>query len=207
MKYMSIVGIGLVLVVATAASAGYLNGHADAYNGWTGTVPFASGTLTGDIDYAVFTAADFDSNFGGGGYTPGGALVYAYQVLNTGDAFISAEIVGITNPANTIGTFNDLNVAGDKDASGSFFDGSGNATWQFFDPNQIETGESSWGLAFSSPNVPMAGVGVILNGGQNAMQMGLPTPSGDPIPEPSSLVLVALGALVALGFFHWRLPR
>jgi hypothetical protein len=200
MKYLGIAGIGLVLVFATVASAGVLNGHTDAYNGWSGSVPFVSGTLTGYIDYAVFTAADFNENFAEAGYVPGDDAVYVYQVFNTGDAFISAEIVGIANPANTIGTFNDSVIEGDKDASASVFDVSGNAVWQFFAPNNIPTDESSYGLAFSSPNAPMSGVGVILNGGQNALQVGLPTPSAEPIPEPCSLLLLAVGGvLVARG--------
>lgn len=206
-KYLGIAGIALVLVFAPVASAGILDGHADAYSGWTGSVPFVSGTLTGDIDYAVFTAADFNANFGGAGYAPGDDLVYAYQVFNTGIVFLSAEIVGIANPANTIGTFNDLNVAGDKDASDLGFDLSGNAFWQFDAPNEIETGESSWGLAFSSPNTPMSGIGVVLNGGQNALQLDIPTPGADPIPEPGSLLLLAVGALAARSRrFRRRLP-
>jgi hypothetical protein len=201
MKYFSIVAVGLVLVFATVASAGVLNGHTDAYNGWSGSVPFVSGTLTGDIDYAVFTAADFNTNFGGAGYVPDEALVYTYQIESTGGSFLSAEIVGIANPTGTaIGTFNNGVIAGNKDASASVFDVSGNAVWQFFAPNNIPTGESSYGLAFSSPNAPMSGVGVILNGGQNALQVGLPTPSADPIPEPCSLLLLAVGGvLVARG--------
>ena len=80
--------------------------------GWVGSVPFIDvdpsdgHTLAGHIDYVVMTDNYFNTNFGGLGYTPGGDLVYAYQVFNTGDAFMSAEIIGISNPANTIGAFN-----------------------------------------------------------------------------------------------------
>ncbi len=75
------------------------------------------------------------------------ALVYTYQVNVTGSLGASAEIVGIGNPANTIGTFN----IGDQDASSESF--APNARW-LFSP-EIPTGMSSWGLAFSSPNLPI----------------------------------------------------
>ena len=93
----------------------------------------------------MFTAADFNSNFGGSGYAPGDSLVYTYQVNNTGDHFVSAEIIGITNPANTIGSY-DLGGAGDLDAFSAMF--TPNAEWHF-DPS-IPTSISSYGLAFSS---------------------------------------------------------
>lgn len=203
MKYMSIVSIGLVLLFAAVASAGDLDNHAAAYNGWTGSESFSTGTLAGYIDYAVFTAADFDANFDNLGYAPGDDLVYTYQVFNTGEAVISAEILGIANPANTIGTFD----IGDWNASSMFFDGTGNANWQFLAPNAIPTGDSSWGLAYSSPNIPEAGAGLTVDSGQNILVTGLPTPSGTPIPEPSSLVLLAVGMLVTLGCFRRRLPQ
>jgi hypothetical protein len=105
--------LSLLASFAASSQAGILSGYPDAFGGWTGTIPFSNAAgLNGTIDYAVFTAADYNTNFGGQGYTPGDALVYTDQV-HVGDPslFVSAEIVGIINPANTIDTFGPLNAS------------------------------------------------------------------------------------------------
>ena len=182
------------LLSCSVGYAGTLNLHGDALPGWTGTIPFNNGSgLMGTIDYAVFTAADFNANFAGDGYVPGGPVVYTYQVFNTGTDHVSTELVGIVNPANTIGTF-DTPEVNDVNALTAAFVGS-NAEW-FFNP-AIDTGESSWGLAFSSPNLPMVGAGVTINGGSAVIVVGLPTPSDIPIPEPASIALLACGGMLA----------
>ncbi|MDZ4657263.1 MAG: PEP-CTERM sorting domain-containing protein [Bythopirellula sp.] len=188
----------LLLLSSSQVQGGLLSGHPDAYAGWTGSVPFSNiAGLSGTIDYAVFKAADFNGNFGGTGYTPGAQLVYTYQVnVAQNSLFVSAEIVGIVNPANTIGTFGPLNAL-DVDASSASFDPSGNAQW-FFTPDEIPAGLSSFGLAFSSPNIPMPGASVTIDGGTFATSLGLPTPSSIVIPEPMSLALIASGLAVAI---------
>lgn len=174
------------LVAAPSARAGILNGHASAFGGVTGTVPFNNGVgLSGTIDYAVFTAAAFNANFAGLGYVPGDALVYTYQVEVFGSLGVSTEIVGISNPANTIGTFD----IGDQDASSASF--TPNARW-LFSP-EIPTNMSSWGLAFSSPNLPIVGAALTIDGGTQALVAGVPTPGPIGIPEPATLSLLALG--------------
>jgi hypothetical protein len=182
---------GAIVLVAFAASAqaGMLSGHAAAYMGISGTVPFNNGVgLNGTIDYAVFTESDFNANFGGLGYVPSGPLVYTYQVFVTGNLGVSAEVVGVSNPADTIGTFD----IGDIDATTAAF--TPNARWSF--SPEIATGESSWGLAFSSPNLPIVGAALTIDGGTQALVAGLPTPGtvGIRVPEPSTVVLCVLGA-------------
>lgn len=177
----------MALVCASSASAGILNGHASAYGGVTGTVAFNNGIgLSGNIDYAVFKAADFNASFGGLGYVPAGPLVYTYQVEVLGNLGVSTEIVNVSNPANAIGTFNIGNV---NALSASF---TPNARW-FFSP-EIPTGQSSWGLAFSSPNLPIVGAALTVDGGSSALVAGVPTPGpGNFIPEPTSCVLFLVG--------------
>lgn len=184
--------LSMAMVCVSTASAGILNGHASAFSGVTGTVPFNNGIgLSGNIDYAVFTAADFNANFAGLGYVPAGPLVYTYQVEVLGNLGVSTEIVGVSNPANTIGTFD----IGDVNASSASF--TPNARW-FFSP-EIPTGQSSWGLAFSSPNLPIVGGALTVDGGSSAFVTGVPTPGpGNFIPEPTSVVLL-LGGLSGLG--------
>lgn len=177
-----------MLVAIPTSQAGILNGHGAAYGGVTGSVPFNNGVgLSGTIDYAVFTAGNFNANFAGLGYVPGDALVYTYQVNVVGSLGVSTEIVGISNPANTIGTFD----IGDQDASSASFNP--NARW-FFSP-EIPTNMSSWGLAFSSPNLPVVGAALTIDGGTQALVAGVPTPGPIAIPEPATFSLLALGLL------------
>jgi hypothetical protein len=194
----AIQGLLLVLTLlspfslARVSQAGILNGHGAAYGGVTGSVPFNNGVgLSGTIDYAVFTAGAFNANFAGLGYVPGAALVYTYQVNVLGNLGVSAEIIGVSNPANTIGTFD----IGDQDASSASF--TPNARW-LFSP-EIPTGMTSWGLAFSSPQLPIVGASLTIDGGTQALVAGVPTPGPISIPEPATLALGA-GGLAAVLF-------
>lgn len=191
---------------ATQSIAGPLFNHPDALPGWTGSVAYDGSlsippnpALTGTIEYAVFTAGNFNANFSGLGYVPGDAVVYTYQLLNTGSDAVSTEIVGILNAANTIGTFD----IGDVDATSAAFV-LGNAQWSF--SPEIGQNESSWGLAFSSPNLPQSGLGIVVDGGSTALQVGIPTPSDVPIPEPSTAALVGL-AWVGISVLRNRRTR
>ena len=175
---------------ASLAQAGILNGHGAAFGGVTGSVPFNNGVgLSGTIDYAVFSSAAFNANFAGLGYVPGGPLVYTYQVNVTGSLGVSAEIIGVSNPANTIGTFD----IGDQDASSASF--TPNARWLF--APEIPTGMTSWGLAFSSPQLPIVGASLTIDGGTQALVAGVPTPGPISIPEPATLAL-GVGGLGAM---------
>lgn len=180
-----------VFSLASYSQAGILNGHGAAYGGVTGSVPFNNGVgLSGTIDYAVFSAGAFNANFAGLGYVPGAALVYTYQVNVLGNLGVSAEIIGISNPANTIGTFD----IGDQNASSASF--TPNARW-LFSP-EIPTGMTSWGLAFSSPQLPIVGASLTIDGGTQALVAGVPTPGPISIPEPATLALGACGAAAIL---------
>ena len=117
----------LFLVLCPASFAGVLDGISLAFDNdlgpgpggaWTGSTTYDNGladpnNLFGTLDYAVMTAADFATAFPNPGvdpvtglpYSPGSALVYLYQVNNQGTFSVSAEIVGINNPADTIGQF------------------------------------------------------------------------------------------------------
>ena len=185
------------LLAASSASAGVLNGHPLAYNNgvsWTGTSAYTNGLaapndLTGTVDYAVFTAADFGTAFPGSSYVPTNGLVYAYQVLNDGTFAVSAEIVGVNNPASGIGQFE--NTVGEVASSFFGFDSGGNAVFNFTNPF-IGTGQNSYILAFSSPQEPILGSSITVDGGTFGVSL-VPTPGPNGIPEPSSVVLVVAG--------------
>jgi hypothetical protein len=182
--------LAMLVVSIPTSHAGVLSGNGAAYAGWTGTVPFNNGVgLSGTVDYAVFTAANFNAAFGGLGYVPGDSLVYTYQIFPTGTLNTSAEVVGVINPANTIGSFSIGAVA---PSSASF---TPNARWNFV--GGLPSGSSSYGLAFSSPNIPIFGTSQIFDGGTAAAVALVPTPGPIPIPEPASLCLLASSLAIA----------
>jgi hypothetical protein len=180
-------------VFVAAAGAGVLDSHGAAYNGWTGSTLFVNGNLAGYVDYAVFTAANFNANFGGNGYTPTAALVYTYQVFATGSADITSFSVALANPAQDQGAFNP--PAGDAPSSSFLTPPPGEVLWNF---TAIDQGESSIGLAFSSNYIPTNLFGSVVNSGASAMVAPLPSPSGEEIPEPATLSLLGIGALAMI---------
>ncbi|NOY43819.1 MAG: PEP-CTERM sorting domain-containing protein [Planctomycetes bacterium] len=184
------------LLLISSVNAGVLNGNASAvaYSSFSGSDPFASGALSGNLDYAVFTATEFATAFPSSGYSPIGPIVYAYQIESTGAAAISAQIVGVSNPVSgDIDSF--LNAPGEVNPSSQLFSGT-NPLWSFASPN-IATSEFSEILVFSSPNAPMSGAGLTINGGTTALTT-VPTPSATAIPEPTSVCLAAAGVLALL---------
>ena len=192
---LGVVAACALFVSSTSAQAGVLDGFSPVVDGWTGSVPFDNGAgLSGFIDYAVMTEAVFNANFAGLGYVPTlGQLVYTYQLTSTGADTISVEVVGIANPANTIGSFDIGDVAPSVEVLNPT-----DATWAFTMPG-IQTGETSWGLAFSSPKVPVAGSSLTINGGGSALVGGVPTPGPVDFPEPASMAMIAVGGLLIAG--------
>ncbi len=187
----------LILIFSAPSSAGVLDGNADAltFPGFTGSQSFVNGSLAGTFDYAVFTADEFATAFPLSSWTPGGPVVYAYQLENSGTAVISAQIVGVTNDVtipHDIDSFED--AVGEVAPSSAAF-GPTTATWSFTAPPFLKTSEISHILVFSSPNIPMLGASLTLDTGTQAFLTDIPTPSGDQIPEPASLVLLGMGSL------------
>jgi hypothetical protein len=183
-----IAALSIIAGFSAASQAGIIANNGAAISPlYTGSAPFNNGLgLSGSVDYAVFTANAFNSNFGGLGYVPGDVLVYAYQLNVTGTLNASAELVGIVNPANTIGSFN---IGGVAPSSASF---TPNARWNF--AGGIPSGSTSYGLAFSSPNLPIFGTSLTFDGGTPAAGTLLPTPGPIPaIPEPASIGLLLAG--------------
>jgi hypothetical protein len=194
----ALVSSTLILGAAPAAVAGVLNGHAAAFGGIAGTVAFNDGFgLAGTVDYAVFTAGAFNANFGGLGYVPGDGLVYTYQIESTGRVDVVALEVILAGAANTIGSFD----IGDVGPTASAFVG-GDAQWLFGDT--LSAGQSSWGLAFSTPDEPIVGFYEVFGEAASTLVAGIPTPHSFAVPEPGTLGLLLSAALAGLG---WRRRR
>jgi hypothetical protein len=199
----------VVLLFGATAQAGILAVHPSAYNdgngpaggAWRGTAPFANGDLAGTVDWAVFTANDFNLNFGGGGYVPTDPLVYTHQIFTTD---VTPPVVGASgmsialpgNPAGNAGGFSAGGVAGVP------------VFLAFADPSIADwtlTGETnavtpSEGLAYSSTHVPqLTGVPVVVDGGLSAatiLMVGIPGPNA--IPEPATLIMASFAAVLLL---------
>ena len=196
----------LLLLLIPSASAGILTTVSGAINdgsgpgiggAWQGTSSYEStilpGFFEGTVDYAVMTAANFGAAFPTSTYTPTDAVVYLYQVNHSASLAglpVTAQVVGVSNPASGIGNFE--NASGEVPVDTQEFGAvSGDATWTFPLPG-IGIGASSVILAFSSPNLPVEGAGVTFGPGLSTPEE-LPTPGSVAIPEPASVVLLVAG--------------
>ena len=211
-----ILAILLGLFAATANTgpvlAGQLNGHANAIPGFTGTTTFldVSGPdqLSGTVDFAVFAPGDFPF----GGYAPTtGELTYVYQIIMDAadtESLSNLSIV-LDGDADNIGAF--LLEVGDIPPSASSFStflpiatAGDFAAWDFEVPG-LNANQLSYGLVFSSPQVPEYLFGTVVNGGLGALVAPLPTPSPVAVPEPGTATLLAIGALAVFGIRRRRL--
>jgi len=202
-------GIGLFLLLASPAFCGPLNGDATAL--LSGTTAFDNSVfdipsgkfvgLKGTVDYAVYTNTAFQTEWGGLGYNPTGAVVYVYQVFPDPNSAtltsfnVSHLSVHIENPAGEVGSFT---IGGGQLPSSAGIGALGppSADWAF-NP-EIVPGASSAGLAFSSPYTPIMRYGSLVDGGTQADVIPLPTPGTSGIPEPGTIVLLVIGALFCL---------
>ena len=181
-----------------------------AFDGWAGTTyfdfdnqnypadfPVTPGGQIGDnlegyVEWVIYDVGNFPLGYTG--YTPtADQLVYAYQIFVTGNMDNPVTNVAVAiipgRPKNNIGFFSGGSVSGDVPTDQEFL--TQYADWDF---DGIATGTSSRGIAFSSPNVPENLFGSVVDGGQSAPVIFLPSPSATAIPEPSMLVMLMFGA-------------
>ena len=187
----SMIAVALLLLSAPLAKAGPLASDLGIsfLGAWAGSTPFATGTLTGYVDWAVYGPGAFP--YGAGGYTPtAGELTYAYQVYITGAAPLSHFDVDLPNPGNNIGSFTSFGVASPTGSSIGPI-----AAWDFAG---VGTGSSTIGLAYSSDKTPQDWFGSVIDTGQSTFVMPLPAPSSISIPEPAAVTLICLGAALLL---------
>ena len=214
------------MLCAVPAFAGTLAGDGSSLEGtWHGTSSFQGYLtdgitptgLTGTLDYAVYTAAQFNADFPGSGYTPTSTYVYTYQAFETGPAPLSSVSVNLIfpYPAQDIGTFqgtdtsplSDLGtVAGQVPTPGTDFLVPGDSANWPFGGVLVFQGGSTGGLAFSSPNAPQWSTGSTIDDGSVGAVSRIPTPgpsTSATAPEPSSIALASLG-FATLAAWGWR---
>jgi hypothetical protein len=195
-----ILAIGLL---ASSASAGLLGTGLSFYDGtktWEGTSHYANAYgLSGDFDWAVFTANNYSSLFPPSqGYTPTpGELVYTYQIHNGPGLEVSLDQLRLLSgaPADHAGYFIVSSALEQVPYSTSIT--STNVTWDFRAPNNIPANGDSRGMVFSSPRLPRNDLDYIVDGGTSCTITGVGGPGTVSIPEPSTLLLLAMAGAFA----------
>lgn len=198
-----VVGVGIVFLVGVSAWGGPLVSDPNAMAAWRGTRQFydtwGGATLQVDVEYAVYLPGDYE-DAGGNDPSNGEEYVYAYQIFNDlgGNVPVLYFSVGLDPEADP----NDIDW---DDGSGTpygieptDYDFSGDppnsAVWGFWDdtidPPGEEEGDYSAVLFFTSPNGPQWAPASVMDSGLSNMQ-SLPSP----LPEPATLVLMALGGV------------
>jgi len=190
----NVIVVALVLGLASIASAGFLATDGSAIPGFHGTQPFASGTMSADVDYAVYAPGSFPGDM----FTPdpsGGAeYVYAYRVYPTGTKPITFLTVGL---ATGSGAHNATSLSLYAGAGGipatAWSIQSSSAAAAFLAP-ELEDPFFSQVMIFTSPLPPTFDTASVGNGGKSDQKI-LTTPL---VPEPASLafIILGLGALI-----------
>ncbi len=192
-------GMLIVSVVSLAALVFAVSAQAAPMAGFFGTIHYtltAGGdTLTAEVDYAVYAPTTYP------GVDPSpGDYVYVYQIFND-DVASTVDVaffsIGLEegNGADHEGddTSEDApGIPGGQSPSLAMI--SGTSVYWLFDP-QIDPGEWSTTLLFTSPAPPTWKSGALADG-------GLPTP-GDgplpsPLPEPATFGLMGVGLAFAV---------
>jgi hypothetical protein len=159
-------------------------------------------SLSAKVDFAVFAPGKFNLSYPGQDPSGGTQFVYAYEVFNTspnpGPTPISVFSVGILPvsggpPAAAAAHIEHLPlVVGTPPDNSSF--SSTSAVWDYSTVN-LAVGANSDILLFTSPHPPTMQAASV---GGNGLGTGNNLPS--PIPEPSTMILLAIGGAALLMF-------
>jgi PEP-CTERM motif len=204
-----------MLLCATPSFAGYLagdsaNAYFDGVTQWAGSTPYSDGfDLIGYVEWAVYAPGDFPASFTG--YSPSaGELTYTYQLFETGPAALSYFQVALGGSGDNISYFTGSGASASIDGATpataditSFVE----AVWTFGGVGGHPLpGTPSKGLVFSSPMVPIDGLGIMQDGGPAAFSFPIPSPSEFYIPEPATwtMAVIGLASLTAVSFRRRR---
>ena len=170
------------------------NALVDDHGIWHGSTPFASGDLTGYIDWAVYDSYHNPAGFSG--YSrPANSYLYTYQLYSTGATAVT--FFGVDSFGDSLGTFTALGVAGQVPTAQETYE----MDWTF---DGLAGGEASTGLAFSYMDRPELRTGVALNLSSSQGAAGL-VAGRVTMPEPSSAILAGTAAaLIALAGLRRR---
>lgn len=156
-------------------------------DGWQGYKIYSQDNVSARVEYAVYDkqAANFDFfNIGTGRY------IYAYQIFTNDDAGY-ASIASFNIPGVNTANLSGIGVETDTTDDDIFADNDGATLLWSFEEDTLVGGTHSFYLVLSSNSGPVAGTYVIT---PHAIDE-LPTPDDEnPVPEPTTILFVALGA-------------
>jgi hypothetical protein len=201
--------VGLLLA-GSANGTIVLSADTNAIPAWHGSVrytnvdPIYNPQLAVDVNYAVYAPGRFNASFPGQDPTAGTEFIYAYQVLNNltphpgwpiwqgNEDYVTKFSVGMTQldelPSNA------GYVVGTGQAPSSSNLPLGSAGWTYrSSSNKLIYGSTSAVLYYASPFGPEWDDGTVK--GYNAVTIPLSMPS--PTPEPASLSVLVIGAVIS----------
>ncbi len=186
--FLSLVG---AVSLGSSVNAGVLASAGGSIPTSTGTQLFDNSfggfSVSANVDFAVFAPGAFGTAFPGEDPSGGAHYVYAYQIENL-DTDIVTMTVGLDGD-EILGTVGFVGGVGLVDPAAALFVGAGpsSVAWDF-DPAQLTSGLSSAVLYFTSADAPGLDSATVL--ATFADSHDLPSP----LPEPTALSLLALGA-------------
>jgi len=198
---------GLLIVATlfarTASATYYLPDSSYEGGAWQGSSTYEKNGFNVLVDFAVYDTGNLpefaDETALAEQLNLAGQYIYAYQIFNhRDDIYEEIAYFGILDIDEQ-----QIDEALIKNDTGSYDDGSGGVaptpedseiqgTWVWtFDGGYISAGEHSWFLVFSSDNTPIVG----------DFEIWGPKEEGDlpaPIPEPTTIILLGVGGLIAV---------
>jgi hypothetical protein len=218
MRFICLLSVSLILMVfvqtasATLApmmpTSSYGDGHWQGFDFYDIELDDSS-FLRGRIDFAVYDTFNMNTEesewVSGLDLTGEGQYLYAYQIFNDYDGASESEVSYFAVFPEAGGSFglDETSIGSSQDpesgvepASGYLDDSSGMQVVWTWEPNPagsgpIDAGEHSWFLLYLSNYEPVAGTFDITQ-----EQSELPAPGE--VPEPSTIALLGLGAVLAV---------